>query len=290
MEKLKLDLPTTFYPRLGNKERKARLKKARSLYGAKVLPDYPLRLVSLMDRRRLTFTRRVPCLRWLAGQHLKGGRCDCIGYRDQPNGRCIHLRKDKRFDHYVFFHDDEGRRVVLTQPYYEWDFSDLCAEYGLTCERLPVSPYSPETFAYLLSSPPGLDQQWTRTRNEEFCRLSNEAQLTNSWPPPSGESLVSEVLARFARLYPLAPEIKLLALIDQKGLCKDRAWIGTSAELEAELRRDTDTWHTLVNQLGRCVSLGIYLGRLASRPNPRVSRCRSASSRRWRINPPSMTP
>ena len=85
----------------------------------------------------------------------------------------------------------------------------------------------------------------------------------------------------------LSPEADLLALIDE--VLWDAGspqWTGTSDELQRTLTEDHGTASRARKLLDWRNACGTYLGRLASKPSPRVKEARSATRREYCITPP----
>jgi len=82
----------------------------------------------------------------------------------------------------------------------------------------------------------------------------------------------------------LAPETRLLQLIESNCFQKDRVWTGTAADLETELTaHGSASAYEARRLLSFTTACGTYLGRLASKKPKQVVKERTANSRRWEL-------
>jgi len=87
----------------------------------------------------------------------------------------------------------------------------------------------------------------------------------------------------------LTPESKLLGLIDvafKQGLLDKADFVGTAEDLEMKLMANALNDYEVKRLLTWSGAAGTYLGRLASKPSPRVFKARKSELRLWRIVPP----
>jgi hypothetical protein len=88
----------------------------------------------------------------------------------------------------------------------------------------------------------------------------------------------------------LSPEASLLALVDAiLWTYGAKEWRGTADELERLLMDAPETQGTARKLLEWRSAAGTYLGRLSTRPEPRVTDARKMNRREWLITAP-MTP
>lgn len=86
----------------------------------------------------------------------------------------------------------------------------------------------------------------------------------------------------------LAPETKLLEIIDRSIFKEQKGpWEGTAGELESLLRREFSEVREEAMKLFQWpTACGVYLGKLAGKPDARVKQKRSREKRVWVISPP----
>jgi len=98
-----------------------------------------------------------------------------------------------------------------------------------------------------------------------------------------------------AALENTAPETRLLSLIDQIVFAEAHmhrvdAFEGTADSLERTLRQSQDYRHAVDPLLKFAGACGTYLGKLAARPNSRVTGRTIHGQNRWTIQPPPQNP